>query len=84
MGIWEFDQELHDKTLLEDGMIIGREQGVGIGREQGIGIGREQGIELGGLVYRKIQAGETDNKKIAGTVGCSVEEVEMVRKQFGI
>ena len=76
MRIWEFDQELHDKTLLEDGMIIGR--------EQGIGIGREQGIELGGLVYKKIQAGETDNEKIAGAVGCSVEEVEMVRKQFGI
>lgn len=27
MSIWEFDQELHDKTLLEDGEAIGLEKG---------------------------------------------------------
>ncbi len=28
MSIWEFDQELHDKTLLEDGEAIGLEKGI--------------------------------------------------------
>ncbi len=27
MGIFEFDQELHDKALLEDGIMLGKEEG---------------------------------------------------------
>lgn len=68
LGTFEFDQELHDKTLFEDGVITGK----------------EQGIELGGRIYKKIQSGETDNKAIAESIGCTLKEVEMVRKQFEI
>ena len=64
MGVYEFDQEVYDQTLREDGVAIG--------------------IELGGRIYKKIQTGETDNKAIAESVGCTLKEVEMVRKQFGI
>lgn len=28
MSIWEFDQELHDKTILKDGEAIGLEKGI--------------------------------------------------------
>ena len=35
MSIWEFDQELHDKTLLEDGEAIGLEKGIEKGIEKG-------------------------------------------------
>ena len=68
MSIFEFDQELHDKTLYEDGVTVGI----------------EQGIELASLVCKKIQKGETDTKTIAESIGCTVEEVERVRKQFEI
>ncbi len=64
MGSYEFDQEVYDQTLREDGVAIG--------------------IELGGRIYKKIHAGETDNKAIAESIGCTLKEVEMVRKQFGI
>ena len=64
MGIYEFDQELYDQVLLENGVTIG--------------------IELGGRIYKKIQTGETDDKAIAESIGCTLKEVEMVRKQFGI
>ena len=60
MGIYEFDQEVYDQVLLENG------------------------IELGGRIYKKIQSGETDDKAIAESIGCTLKEVEMVRKQFGI
>ena len=64
MGIFEFDQELHDKTLYEDGVTVG--------------------IERASLVCKKIQGGETDTKTIAESIGCTVEDVEIVRKKFDI
>lgn len=72
MGIYEFDQELHDKVLLEDGEAIGIEKGKSIG------------IEIGSRVYKKILTGETDNHVLAESCGCSLEEVKLIRKQFGI
>ena len=73
MSIFEFDQELHDKTLYEDGVTVGIEQG------------KEQGIELGSRIFKAIQLSrETDNNVIAETCECTVEDVELVRKRFDI
>lgn len=72
MGIFEFNQELHDKVLLEDGEAIGIEKGKNIG------------IEIGSRIYKKIQAGETDNNLLAESCNCTLDEVKLVRKQFGI
>lgn len=72
MGIFEFNQELHDKVLLEDGEAIGIEKGKNIG------------IEIGSRIYKKIQAGETDNHILAESCNCTLDEVKLVRKQFGI
>lgn len=49
MGIYEFDQELHDQVLLEDGEAIGLEKGKAIGREEGVDIGIH--------IYREILKG---------------------------
>ena len=72
MGIYEFDQEVYDQVLREDGIEIGKSQGIEIGRDQVLHI------------YKKIQAGEGDSKTIAESCGCTVEEVEMIRKELGI
>ena len=45
MGIYEFDQELHDQVLREDGEAIGMEKGIEIGRREAIEIGRREAIE---------------------------------------
>ena len=49
MGIYEFNQEVYDEVLREDGeargIEIGRSQGIEIGKGQGIEIGRRQAIE---------------------------------------
>jgi len=68
MGIYEFDQEMYDRVLREDG------EAAGI----------EKGIELGIRIYREIQAGQTDDRLIAESSGCTIEEVEKVRKKLGI
>ncbi|MCM1399394.1 MAG: hypothetical protein NC225_07945, partial [Clostridium sp.] len=55
MSIFEYDAELHEKTLKEigyeeghaDGYEQGRSEGIDIGCEQGIDIGREQGRSEG-------------------------------------
>lgn len=81
MGIYEFDQEVYDQTLREDGEAIGIEKGIKIGIERGM----EKGIKRASLVCKQVQqTGETDNKIIAESVGCAPEEVEFIRKQFGI
>lgn len=74
MGVYEFDQELHDRVLLEDGEAIGMEKGMEIGRNEGMIIGIS--------IYQKIQAGETDDRVIAESCGCTVEDVEAIRKQL--
>ncbi len=47
MSIYEFNQEVYDEVLREDGEAIGLEKGIEIGRSQGIEIGKSQGMEIG-------------------------------------
>lgn len=79
MGIYEFDQEVHDRVLREDAEAIGIEKGI----EKGIEIGKSQGI-MGIRICKEIMEGKTDNKMIAESIGCTIEEVEKIRKQFEI
>ena len=72
MGIYEFDQEVYDQVLREDGEAIGFEKG------------KKEGIEIGIRIYKEITAGKTDNRMIAESIGCTPEEVEKIRKQFEI
>lgn len=84
MSIWEFDQELHDQAMREDGEVIGVEKGIEIGKTQGIEIGKMHGIEIGSHIFHQITAGNTNNESLAAACGCTLEEVEIVRRQFGI
>lgn len=70
MSVYEFNQEVYDQTLREDGEAIGMEKGIEIGSKRVLNI------------YSKIQQGETDNKIIAESRSCTVEEVEKVREQL--
>ena len=76
MGIYEFDQELYDKVLRDDGEVIGIEKGKKIGRKEGMGIGIR--------ICQEILEGKKDNEMIAKSSGCSVEEIKKIREQFGI
>ena len=54
----EYDEKRHEKTLIEQGVEIGKKQGIEIGKEQGIVIGKEQGIVIGkgqGVEIRKVE-----------------------------
>lgn len=68
MSIWEFDQELHDQAMREDGETVGV----------------EKGIELSSRIFHQIKAGNTDDRSIAEVCGCTPKEVETVRRQFRI
>ena len=76
MWEYEFDQEVYDRVLREDGEAIGFEKG----KIAGEAIGLETGIRI----CQQIHAGNTDNKTIAEVCGCTAEEVVDIRKQFGI
>lgn len=80
MGIYEFDQELYDQVLRKEGEAAGMEKGIEIGKTQGI----EHGIEIALQIYKELNKGKTDLKAIAEFVGCSIEEVEKVKKQFDL
>lgn len=75
MGIYEFDQEVHDRVLREDAEAIGIEKGIEIGKSLGL---------IGIRICKEIMEGKTDNKIIAESIGCTLEEVEKIRKQFEI
>ena len=47
MGIYEFNQEVYDEVLREDGEAIGLEKGIEIGRNEGMKIGRTEGMKIG-------------------------------------
>lgn len=68
--VLEFEEELRDHALREEGEAIGFEKGKAIGLEQGI------------RICQQIQAGNTDNEAIAEESGCAIAEVENIRKQF--
>ncbi len=72
MGIYEFDQEVYDQVLREDGERIGIEKGI------------EKGKEIIFRIYKEIQKGETDNEVIAQTCGCTAEEVGEARREFKV
>ncbi len=80
MGIYEFDQEVYERVLREDSEAIGIKKGIKIGHNQGIEIGKERIFRI----YKEIRKGETDNKKIAESCSCTVEEVKTAREQFGV
>ena len=91
MWEYEFDQEVYDRVLREDGEVIGFEKGKiageAIGLEKGQKIGEAAGLEKGKKAIRicqQIHAGNTDNNTIAKACGCTAEEVGDIRKQFGI
>ena len=43
----EFNKEVYERDLREEGRIEGLGEGIDIGREEGIGIGREEGVSIG-------------------------------------
>lgn len=67
MGIYEFDQELHDRILQEDSM------------EMGIELGKKQGIELGKitLVCKKMKKNKT-MKEIAEDLEEDISDIEPI------
>lgn len=67
MWEYEFDQEVYDRVLREDGEAIGF----------------EKGIEKCRLIYQQIQIGNTNSATIAETCNYSVEEVKDIRAQVG-
>ncbi|MBO4900696.1 MAG: hypothetical protein J5509_10455 [Lachnospiraceae bacterium] len=68
MHILDFDEELHNQSLVEYGI------------EQGI----EQGISLGtdNVLINMIKSGELDDEKMAQYAGCSIEYVDAVRRSI--
>lgn len=42
----------------------------------------DDGAITGIRIYRELQNGRTDNMKIAEACGCTIEEVEKIRKQL--
>ena len=58
--------------------------GVSHGKTEGILIGKTEGVALSAAVCRVVNAGITDNEQIAEQCGCTVEDVEAVRKAFGL
>ena len=68
MGIYEFDQEVYERVLREDGEAIGI----------------KKGQDRVFRIYRELQKGGTDNGMIAEACGCTIEEVETARERFGI
>ena len=46
MSIYEYDEELHIKTMME----IGREEGYETGRREGLETGRQEGLETGKII----------------------------------
>ena len=88
MWEYEFDQEVYDRVLREDGEAIGYRKGetdgYAKGETDGYAKGETDGMKKGGLIYQQIQSGNTDNKAIAEACGCSAEAVEEFRRQLGI
>ena len=83
MWEYEFDQEVYDRVLREDGEAIGFEKGEVVGFEKGEAAGLEKGKKAI-RICQQIHAGNTDNNTIAKACGCTVEEVGDIRRQFGI
>lgn len=46
--------------------------------------GENRGVILSAQVYKAVQSGQQDNKVIAAKCGCTLGQVEKIRKEFGI
>ena len=66
----------------------GEKRGITIGEKRGITIGEKRGenrgVILSAQVYKAVQSGQQDNKVIAAKCGCTLGQVEKIRKEFGI
>lgn len=72
MSIYEYDEKLHERTMMD----IGREEGLKQGIEQGIEQGREEGNIIGKIVAY-YDCGKSRDE-IAGLVGVSADYVDAV------
>lgn len=52
--------------------------------ERGKELGKELGMELSAGVYKQIMSGEKNNEVIAQNCGCTLQEVEEIRRAFAI
>ena len=88
MSLFEYDKELHEKTIKEvaheEGFNEGREVGITQGKEIGIQQGKEIGIQQGkeiGIMYGTIvtyyKCGKTI-EEIAELMGQSTEQVKEI------
>lgn len=73
VSIFEFDQELHDKTLYEDGVAAGIEEGREEGREEGVKLGDRWRMVT--LVCKKMKK----NKELEEIAEDLEEEVEALQ-----
>ena len=76
MSIYEYDEKLHERTMMD----IGREEGLEQGREEGLKQGIEQGREEGNIIGKIVayyDCGKS-REEIAELVGVSAEYVDAV------
>ncbi len=62
----------------------GEERGITIGEKRGEKRGENRGVILSAQVYKAVQSGQQDNKVIAAKCGCTLGQVEKIRKEFEI
>lgn len=62
----------------------GEERGITIGEKRGEKRGENRGVILSAQVYKAVQSGQQDNKVIAAECGCTLGQVEKIRKEFEI
>ena len=74
MILTEYNEKLHNKTLLEEGIEIGTARGMGIGKEQGIEIGKKQTVALANTIFKLYRAGRSYDE-IAKALGVSIEQI---------
>ncbi|MBR1693632.1 MAG: hypothetical protein IJ711_12800, partial [Lachnospiraceae bacterium] len=46
MSIFEYDEQLHERTLLEEGIEIGEQRGMEIGEKRGMEIGARKAVMI--------------------------------------
>ena len=72
MSIFEYDEKLHEKTLLE----IGREEGLQQGIQQGMQQGIQQGIQGAVVMLRNMGCTEEEiEAKLTETYGLDLAEI---------
>ena len=76
MSIYEYDEKLHERTMMD----IGREEGL----KQGIEQGREQGREEGNIIGKIVAYYDCGKPRdeIAGLVGVSADYVDDVLEKM--